>query len=685
MPSRTRGAAAALRRLTGPRSGRTEPCARPARPGARPRAARGPPRPGRPAAARRALPGRAGGGRRPARPSRPAVRLPGARSGWRAAAVPGCRVRVRFAGQLTGGYLLGAGRRQRSSGQAGLPGAGGLARARAEPEIADLARAVADRYARHAGRRAAAGHPAAPRPDGGARAAAQRDAGGGRPAPDGQPRGRRGPRPAGRGRGRATRRARPSWPRWPTAARRAPVWSALPGPHWPEEIARPRRRPRRPRAAARSSSCLTPGTSSHMDARARRAARQRASTSACRPGSGPAERYRRWLTVLRGRTRMVAGTRAAMFAPVRDLGLVVHLGRRGRSARRAAGALSARAGGSRAAGAPARRGRADRRASPGPRRPTQLVGGRLGGRPRGRPGRRCAAARRWSPRPGDDAELARDEAARSARLPEPGAAHGPGGAGPRAGALSRCRGAATWPRSPASAATTGPGAPACGGPLALAGPRPAALPLVRRGPTAGWRCPRVRAHRPARPGYRRRPHRRGTRPRLPRHCRCGSPGGADGDRGGAAAPALVVATPGAEPRAEGGYAAAVLLDGWMLLGRASLRAAEEALRRWLNAAALVRPGPEGGAVVVVADSGLPAVQALIRWDPVTHAERELADRTALRFPPAVRMAALTGPGRRWLSCWPRPSSRRGRRPRADPAGRRPGPATGRARLVPAGR
>jgi primosomal protein N' (replication factor Y) len=111
------------------------------------------------------------------------------------------------------------------------------------------------------------------------------------------------------------------------------------------------------------------------------------------------------------------------------------------------------------------------------------------------------------------------------------------------------------------------------------------------------------------------------------------------------APALVVATPGAEPRVDGGYAAAVLLDGWVLLGRPSLRAAEEALRRWLNAAALVRPGASGGAVTVVAEAALPAVQALIRWDPVTHADRELAERAALRFPPAVRMAALSGPAR----------------------------------------
>jgi primosomal protein N' (replication factor Y) len=111
-------------------------------------------------------------------------------------------------------------------------------------------------------------------------------------------------------------------------------------------------------------------------------------------------------------------------------------------------------------------------------------------------------------------------------------------------------------------------------------------------------------------------------------------------------PAVIVATPGAEPRASGGYAAAVLLDGWALLGRASLRASEEALRRWLNAAALVRPagpGADGGSVVVVAESTLPPVQALVRWDPVTQAERELAERRELRFPPAVRVAALTGP------------------------------------------
>ncbi|MGH3948700.1 MAG: primosome assembly protein PriA, partial [Pseudonocardiaceae bacterium] len=107
-----------------------------------------------------------------------------------------------------------------------------------------------------------------------------------------------------------------------------------------------------------------------------------------------------------------------------------------------------------------------------------------------------------------------------------------------------------------------------------------------------------------------------------------------------AQPALVVATPGAEPVADGGYGAALLLDGWALLGRQDLRAAEEALRRWMAAAALVRPAAEGGRVVVGADSGLAPAQALIRWDPGWHAARELADRTELGFPPAMRMASV---------------------------------------------
>jgi primosomal protein N' (replication factor Y) len=104
-------------------------------------------------------------------------------------------------------------------------------------------------------------------------------------------------------------------------------------------------------------------------------------------------------------------------------------------------------------------------------------------------------------------------------------------------------------------------------------------------------------------------------------------------------PAIVVATPGAEPVAARGYAAVVLLDTWLVLGLAHLRASEEALRRWSNAVALVRPG---GRAVVVGDPGHPAVQALVRWDPVGFAAREAAERRDAHLPPASRLATITG-------------------------------------------
>ncbi|WP_245677789.1 hypothetical protein [Nocardia acidivorans] len=102
---------------------------------------------------------------------------------------------------------------------------------------------------------------------------------------------------------------------------------------------------------------------------------------------------------------------------------------------------------------------------------------------------------------------------------------------------------------------------------------------------------------------------------------------------------VVVSTIGAEPAVPGGYSVAMLLDGWALLGRADLRAAEDAMRRWMSAAALVRPS---GQVIVMADPALATVQAFLRWDPVGHAYFELSERTEVRFPPAVRLAAIDG-------------------------------------------
>ena len=106
---------------------------------------------------------------------------------------------------------------------------------------------------------------------------------------------------------------------------------------------------------------------------------------------------------------------------------------------------------------------------------------------------------------------------------------------------------------------------------------------------------------------------------------------------------VVVATPGAAPQVPGGYGAAVLLDTWAQLDREDLRAAEEAVRNWMAVGALVCPHSDGGRMVIVADAGIDAVQALVRWDPVGFAARELDHRRQLGFPPAVTMASVDGP------------------------------------------
>ena len=541
------------------------------------------------------------------------------------AAVPGCRVRVRFAGRLTGGYLL-----ERADASDHKGGLAFLQRVVSpEPvltaEIADLARAVADRYG---GTLADVLRLAIP-----PRHARAESAG-----PDGT--------------GPAPRPARPGpgpgpWARYPAgpsflaalADGRSPraVWSALPGPDWPAEIAHAAATAA---AAGRGALIVVPDGRDLDSVDAALTALLGTGTHVClSAGLGPGERYRRWLTVLRGGTLIVAGTRSATFAPVTALGLVVlwddgddlHAEPRAPypHAREVLAIRAHRRGAAALIGGFARTAEA-----------TQLV---AGGWARALGGDR-AAVRRRAPlitAAGDDAELARDQAARSARLPglalrtaQDGLAHGPVlFQVPRRGYLV----AVACERCHARAQCA-----ACGGPLALPAPQAAAFCRWCAAPAASRGCPRcghtglralvTGAGRTAEELSR-------AFPSLP----VLTSGRAEVITEVPSSPAVVVATPGAEPRAEGGFAAAVLLDGWMLLGRASLRAAEEALRRWMNAAALVRPGPEGGTVVVVADSGHPAVQALIRWDPVTHAERELAERTALRFPPAVRMASLTGP------------------------------------------
>ena len=109
-----------------------------------------------------------------------------------------------------------------------------------------------------------------------------------------------------------------------------------------------------------------------------------------------------------------------------------------------------------------------------------------------------------------------------------------------------------------------------------------------------------------------------------------------------ATPRLVVATPGAEPVAEGGYRAVLLLDGGALSSRPDLGAAGEALRQWSNAVALAAPSAR---TVLLGGPDPVAAQALVRWDQVGFARRELLERAELHLPPAWRVARLDGPVR----------------------------------------
>lgn len=107
-------------------------------------------------------------------------------------------------------------------------------------------------------------------------------------------------------------------------------------------------------------------------------------------------------------------------------------------------------------------------------------------------------------------------------------------------------------------------------------------------------------------------------------------------------PALVIATPGAEPVAPKGYAAALLLDGDAQLQREGLNVPETVLGHWMRAATLVRAATDGGVVVVTAEYD-DAVASLVQMNPIAWANRQLTQRQQLGLPPAVRVAELLGP------------------------------------------
>ncbi len=539
-------------------------------------------------------------------------------------AQPGVRVRVRFHGRLVDGYLL-----ERRSDTDHIGQLGWLDRViSAEPVLtAEVRRLVDAVVARYAGTRPDVLRLAIP------------------------------PRHAGAEKGRVSAPALPvvstidtaGWARYSRGeqflgalsdgrAARA-VWQALPGERWFERLAE---------AAAAAVSggygvlAVVPDQRD-VEAlwRAATALVDESAVVALAAGLGPSARYRRWLSVLRGEARLVIGTRSAVFAPVDRLGLVIIWddGDDTLAEPRAPYPHAREVGMLRAhqlrcaaiVGGYART--AEAQALIGTGWAHDLVGPR-------------AVVRARAPRvialEDDGYAEERDPAARTARLPSmalraarsaldrgapvlvqvPRRGYLPSVACGRCRTIARCRHC----MGPLSVADRDAGGAACRwcGRIDIA-------PRCRRCGAEAIRAVVV-----------------GTR-RTAEELGRAFPGSAVITSAGDAihpeidpGPALVVATPGAEPRAPDGYGAALLLDGWSLLGRQDLRAAEDTLRRWMAAAALVHPRTDGGVVAVVAESTIPTVQALIKWDPVGHAETELAARAAVGLPPAVHMAAIDG-------------------------------------------
>ncbi|GAA2020915.1 primosomal protein N' (replication factor Y) [Nakamurella flavida] len=585
---------------------------------------------------------------------------------------PGVRVRVRFAGRLVNGLVLDRAGASEHTGRLGFLDRVVSAEPVLSPEVAALARAVADRYAgtlsdvlrlavppRHARVEAQP----MPVPDTGRPVtAAVPDAAGSAPAPapappvtavpsvPGEARspsaaapaaeqpGSGTPGPADPAAGWAPYTYGPTFLRAVGQGRPArAVWQALPGERWAERLAELALTAHR---AGRGALLLVPD--------ARDLTALDAALAAVLPAEdfvtlsadlGPAERYRRFLRIRRGAARVVAGTRGAAFAPVVDLAVVAVFDDGDESLAEPRAPY------------PHAREVAMLRSVAGPC--ALLVGGfnrtteaallvdsgwaQSVAAPR-------AVVRERMPRieaAGDDYARGADSAAARARLTP--AAFDAARASLRAGAPVLVQ----VPRrgyQPALACETCR-RPAhcrrCAGPLGVTGA--SGIPACRwcGTPEARFRCPacggeRLRA---VVAGARRTAEELGRAfPNVPVIT---SAGDAVRIEVGPEA-ALVIATPGAEPRPPDGYGAALLLDGNALLGRPDLRAGEETVRRWLAAAALVRPAAAGGRVVIGADMALAAVQAVIRWDPAGHADTELAARRELGFPPAVWTAAVQG-------------------------------------------
>ncbi len=107
-------------------------------------------------------------------------------------------------------------------------------------------------------------------------------------------------------------------------------------------------------------------------------------------------------------------------------------------------------------------------------------------------------------------------------------------------------------------------------------------------------------------------------------------------------PCIVISTSGVEPEADGGYFAAVILDPSLDLARQDFRVEEETFRRWMQIVAKVRPRDKGGRVFVAGPAKWPEIQWLIRLDAANVAHTLLADRVVAQLPPASCMATIEG-------------------------------------------
>src|SRR5439155_24407460 len=77
-----------------------------------------------------------------------------------------------------------------------------------------------------------------------------------------------------------------------------------------------------------------------------------------------------------------------------------------------------------------------------------------------------------------------------------------------------------------------------------------------------------------------------------------------------------------------------ILDPDRALSRPGLHAGERALATWMESAAWAGPRASGGRVLAQTRSpGHPAIQALIRWEPVPFLEAEAARRSDAGFAP----------------------------------------------------